>query len=83
MQPLIGGILIVQVWSADSSASSFLISQAGAAITTPLALASSIKSNATSFRAPDRERTIRFLAFRSTIHRQMLLPRPPKPPAMT
>ena len=82
MQPLMGGMLFLHAAIIDETADSSLTSQVGATSLTPIELRSCIKSMASSLFAPDREKRIRCPAFLSAIHRAMLLPRPPRPPAM-
>ena len=82
MQPLIGGILRLHSSNVVDTSSSTLISHGGAAIVTPRDFISSIRSIASLLLAPDLDSEMNFLAPRSTIHRVILRPSPPKPPAM-
>ena len=82
MQPLTVGILRHDS-SAEAKASRSPISQAGVATLTPFSCSSLKRFPTSSPCAFVRDRRIRFLALRLTIHRAMLRPSPPSPPAMT
>lgn len=83
IQPLIGGIISLQCLMTAESADSQFTLQGGAEILMPREVISSTSSSASLLFAPDWDSERNFFAFLSTIHRVMLLPRPPRPPAMT
>ena len=82
MQPRIGGMIAPYCLITFSTADAFIMSQAGASTQAPFAFSSRNSALAFSFE-PERESSSRFLAPRSTSHREILRPRPPRPPAIT
>lgn len=81
--PLIGGISWLQTSRTVFSSSLFVISHAGVMARAPRACSSSTKLLAWGLAGPERESSIKLRAPRSTSQRAMLLPRPPRPPAIT
>jgi hypothetical protein len=82
IQPLIGGMFLHLVKACDKASPS-VISQGGVTTRTPLSVSSSKSALAVSESAPDRDSRIKFFAPRPAIHLAILLPSPPRPPAMT
>lgn len=82
MQPLISGMVFLASAKADISEDLLLTSQGGVARLTPFARSSSSKACAAGLCVLERESRIRCFAFRDAIHRAILRPKPPRPPAM-